>query len=681
MEDAWSLKLIIPTKVLFVNTCMDIQPEFRQKNILVNPKTWIIAGICILTLVCFRYSLNNRFTNWDDDVYVTNDPYIKAFTAENLKAIFTEDITRNNYHPLTMLSLAVNYHYAQLRPLTYYFTNILIHIANVILVFLLAMGLFKRMAKGEMKTANKWTPQFVMAAFCALWFGIHPMHVESVSWLAERKDVLYAFFYFAGLLLYLHYIDENKIKWYVLTLLFFLASCLSKPMAVVFPLSLLAIDVLLKRKLDRKLWMEKLPLFMASVVFGGYAYYRQNATGAITPFATLTIAERIMYASYGFVMYITKLFYPANLSTFYPYPYRYINGNLPFIYYASPFIAILIIAIPLFIAWKMNKTYFKVIAFGYGFFIINIIFVLQFISCGAAIMADRYSYVSYFGLLFMIAYFSGEIMDRFPAYKLSCIIILSLLSLELSYLCYQRTKVWHNAETLLTDAIQKYPYGALLSYKWLGNYYLDSLKLDKAESCYRVLTMLRAADAKVYDNLGTVLKFKNKYPQALGAYDTSCTMGGNIYRTLLDRSSCFADLGDTNAALQDYVNAMRLNHDAEKNYSEAAFSEVQGKQYADAIGRYNILLKFSPANPYYYFYRGVSKFGENKIKESSTDFKKALIFNNREVSVVAAYNLSVACDSLHDDSDAVRYALIAQQYGYKLNPEYLHKLKMREQSK
>jgi tetratricopeptide (TPR) repeat protein len=178
-----------------------------------------------------------------------------------------------------------------------------------------------------------------------------------------------------------------------------------------------------------------------------------------------------------------------------------------------------------------------------------------------------------------------------------------------------------------------------------------------------------------------VLKFKSEYPQALGAYDTSLEKGGNIYRTLLDRSSCLADLGDTNAAIRDYVTAMKLNPEAEKYYSEAGFNEVQGRQYEDAIGRYNILLKFSPDNPYYYFYRGVSEFGEDKIRESAIDFKSALRFNNREVSVVAAYNLSVACDSLNEDSDAMRYAHIAEQYGYHLDPEYYSKLKKKMQGK
>src|SRR5947199_7273351 len=112
-----------------------------MKNTVLIKRILILGAICVLTFICFRYTLNNEFTNWDDDFYVTNDPYIKAFTPHNLKVIFTEDITKNNYHPLCMLSLAINYHFSQLNPRAYYLTNILIHIANVMLVFLLMLQL------------------------------------------------------------------------------------------------------------------------------------------------------------------------------------------------------------------------------------------------------------------------------------------------------------------------------------------------------------------------------------------------------------------------------------------------------------------------------------------------------------------------------------------------------------
>lgn len=634
----------------------------------------ILAVICIVTFVSFRYTLDNLLTNWDDDVYVTHDKYIESFSRENLKAMLTEDITKNNYHPLTMLSLAMNYHFSQLEPHSYYLTNVLIHIANVILVFLLAMGLCKRLKFKDDRT-------LFIAAFCAILFGVHPMHVESVSWLAERKDVLYAFFYFLGLLSYLKYFDKNKTKWYLLTILCFLLSCLSKPMAVVFPGSLLAIDILLKRKWQWKVITDKIPFILIALLCGGYAVYRQNATGAIASFNALKFSERVMFASYGFVMYIYKLFNPTFLSTFYPYPAHYLDGSYKWIFYWAPFISVLIIAIPLFLTWKYNRKYFSVVAFGLGYFIANVIFILQFISCGTAIMADRYCYVAYFGLFFMLLYFISEISDKVPASKYTIIGVLSLISVELSYLCYERTKVWHNSETLYKDAIRKFPYQAWLSYKWLGNYYMDSARYNEAEKCFRVLTLTRAADPTDYDYLGTIMKYRNQYVKAMGAYDTSLHMGGNIYRTLLDRSTCFYDMGDSASALRDFVAAARLNPEAEKNYSDEGQREVQEGYFPDALARYSILLKFRPTNPYYYFFRGVSNYDLHKLKDAEVDFKQVLSFNNRVVSDPAAYNLSVVCDSLNEDSDAVKYALISEQLGHVLSPDYINNLRKKRRGK
>src|SRR5580698_7791620 len=120
-----------------------------MNSTFINKQILILGAICVLTFLCFRYTIQNQFTIWDDDYYVTNDPYIKALTPENLKVIFTQDITKNNYHPLCMLSLAINYHFSQLNPQAYYLTNILIHIANIILVFFLLLQLCRRLKMDE----------------------------------------------------------------------------------------------------------------------------------------------------------------------------------------------------------------------------------------------------------------------------------------------------------------------------------------------------------------------------------------------------------------------------------------------------------------------------------------------------------------------------------------------------
>ncbi len=639
----------------------------------------ILGVICVVTFICFQYTQHNQFTNWDDDFYVTHDKYITSFSKENLKVIFTEDITKNNYHPLCMLSLAVNYHFSQLEPRAYYLTNIFIHIANVVLVFFLMVLLCRRLKVDE-------TGILFIAGFGALWFGVHPMHVESVAWIAERKDVLYAFFYFAGLLTYLQYIKEDKKQWvwYGVTFLLFVASCLSKPMAVVFPFSILCLDVLLKRAWSKKLITEKIIFFLASLICGSMAFYTQNKTGAIASFSTLTIFERIMYAGYGYMMYISKLFNPSYLSTFYPYPYRYTTGYLHQVFYFAPMFAIASIALPLWYTWTKKREYFPVVAFGIGYFVANVMFILQFVSVGAAIMSDRYSYVAYFGLLFLLFYMLNELRKKFPAAKVALLAVLLLASGGLAYGCYQRTFVWHDSETLLSDAIEKYPFKkdpdvphdskntgiAALSYKWRGNYYLEKGELDKALDDYEVLLVIRQADAKVLERMAVIYAAKKDYQKSMELFDRSLDEQNNVYKTYLDRSLVYLEMGDSVKALKDYVVSCQLNPKSEQIMSDSSFLAVQRQAFDAALSRYNLLLKLNTNNPFFYFYRGVALYSKGFVEPAIADWEIAVKFNNADTKKAASNNLCVAYDGVGDAQRALYYLDMAIATGNTPKPDF-----------
>ena len=633
-------------------------------------KSVMIAIICIVTFVSFRYTLQNQFTNWDDDFYVTNDEFIREFTPHNLRVIFTEDITKNNYHPLCMLSLAVNYHFSQLEPWSYYLTNILIHIANAVLVFFLFIQLCRRLALTEQ--AGLFT-----AFFGSLWFGIHPMHVESVAWIAERKDVLYAFFYIGGMISYLWYLDASERKWFRVTFVLFVMSCLSKPMAVVFPLSLLCIDFLLQRTPDKKLLTEKTVFFLTSLLCGATAFYTQHRTGAVASFNALSLAERIMYAAYGFIMYIAKLFNPTDLSTFYPYPYRYINGTLPVVYYTAPFLALAILILPVWMLYKRKSPYFRVVAFGIGFFLVNVIFVLQFISVGSAIMSDRYSYVAYIGLFFLLAYLAQSFTAQKQKLRTAMIAVLLLLSAGLAVLCAERTKVWHNSETLHTDAIEQYPYRALLSYKWRGHYYFSTGQFDKAMKDYGLLMTLHAEDNKVRTNVEKIEVLRNMQLTGVafpGNAGNPLSRGVN-YRNQLDSAFVSVQQGDTLAAFRHYVLAIAADPvQAEKAMAQSSNDLVQNQQYIMAIRQYNMMMKLNTTNPFYYFLRGCAHFGSNSINAAVADWETAVKMNVKDVQQSASYNLSVAYDSLGDSKKAYYYISKAQDLGYKPAPDFVAKL-------
>ena len=207
-------------------------------------------AIAIITFIVYRSVLGNQFLDWDDWIYVEKDPFIKSFTLHNIQMMLFHNITQNYFHPLTMLSLAVNYHFSQLNPEAYYVTNLLIHCGNTILIFFLTKTLLENMSErygyGEIQGIT-W-----LAALVSLIHGVHPMHVESVAWLAERKDVTYSFFYFAGLIAYVRYLKDPNLKSLLLVVFLYGCSLMGKPMAVSFPLSLFAVDILFKNDKRRE---------------------------------------------------------------------------------------------------------------------------------------------------------------------------------------------------------------------------------------------------------------------------------------------------------------------------------------------------------------------------------------------------------------------------------------------
>ncbi len=289
-----------------------------------------IAGILLITFICYLPVLSDKkeFTNWDDPGYVTEQKLVKDLNAETLKTLFkpSTDVMLN-YHPLTMISLGIDYKLGfdkktntlSIKPFAW--SNLILHLLNTALVFI-----FLYLLSGR----RIWA-----AVISALWFGIHPMHVESVAWISERKDVLYCFFFLLSCIAYLKYLETNRFLLLASCFFFFVLSCLSKAMAVPLPLVLILIDILHKRKINFKVVLEKAPFLIVALLIGYNAVLIQDK-GAIAEFEIFTLAERFMFAAYGFFMYIVKLIAPFELSAFYPYPNLDESGNIPAVYYLSP---------------------------------------------------------------------------------------------------------------------------------------------------------------------------------------------------------------------------------------------------------------------------------------------------------------------------------------------------------
>ncbi|MCH7534555.1 MAG: hypothetical protein IH948_02205, partial [Bacteroidetes bacterium] len=273
-----------------------------------RPKTLALIGIAILlSAIAMWPCLDNDFTNWDDGKYIMENDLVKDLTASNVyKMFFEKDLKGRSYVPLSLVTWAIEYDIWQDDPAPYHRHNLILHLCNIALVFFFILFITSRVE---------------ISFITAVLFGIHPMHVESVAWITERKDVLYTFFYFSSLICYVKYLKQgaNSMRLYFFTLILFFLSTTAKSSAVTLTGVLLLLDFLAHRKLDRKLVFEKVPFFIITVVMGIITVIAAQSTDTIASAEAFSIFERFMFASYGMITYIAKMVVPFHLAAYYPY--------------------------------------------------------------------------------------------------------------------------------------------------------------------------------------------------------------------------------------------------------------------------------------------------------------------------------------------------------------------------
>lgn len=329
----------------------------------------LISLILIITFVAFLPSLKNGFVNWDDEIYVINNTAIKSLSVGNINKILTSFFV-GNYQPLAILSYLLEYQFVKLNLFGYHLTNLILHLFNCLLVFWLIAMLSGRVS---------------IALITSILFGVHPLLVESVAWISERKDVLYAVFFLGATICYLKYLREKqKLKYYLFSIFLFALSLLSKSMAITLPLVLLLIDYLLHRRHDKYMFIDKAPFFLLSLIFGIIAIYSQNSSEPSMQRGLYYLLTKFIILSYCIIFYLNKIFMPIRLSCLYPY-YGLENILLP-LFYPTMFIILLVAVI-------ISCKYTKKFIFGSAFFLIIILPVLQFMPLGETIVADRYKYI------------------------------------------------------------------------------------------------------------------------------------------------------------------------------------------------------------------------------------------------------------------------------------------------
>ena len=573
------------------------RPWYRQR-----PIQLALLVVLLLTTVAYVPSLSNGWVIWDDPDYVTDNTLIYQLNGANLKAIFTESIAYN-YHPLTILSLGINYAFAGDNAVPYHYTNLALHLINCVLVFLFVYRLFK----------SNWQ----LAFFVALFFGIHPMHVESVAWVTERKDLLYTLFFIPALLAYLRYVRGGNRRYLLFTVGWFLLSLLSKPAAVTLPLVLLLIDWFERRRFTTRVALEKVPFFVLSVLFGLLTYAIQEEV-AVKSVEEIGFLQRICFAGYGFLTYLWKSVVPINLAAFYPYPP--VNA-VPGYFYAFP-VAALALTGGLLYAWRNKRPYL----FGFGFFVLVISIALQLLSFGAAIMADRYTYVPFIGLFIVYGIFLLNIVKKQPKWRNLVYGGVGIYTLVLTAATWQQCKTWQNSGTLWTAVIERTAYGArsatALSNR--GTWLKQQGETEAALADFNAALAIDHKDATARQNRANIYFNRQELNKAVADYDILLSQDPNNAKALSNKGAAVSMLGQNDEAIRLLNRALEVDPRLTDAWKNRAVLHFQTAAYAAAIRDYQKYLEFYPNNADFHNAIGVAYQRLNDWTASITAFDQAI---------------------------------------------------------
>jgi tetratricopeptide (TPR) repeat protein len=559
-----------------------------------KPKYFLFLVIILLiSFLAYLPAIQNGFL-WDDEKYILDNPLIYSV---NLQKIFSEYVM-GNYHPLTILTLAGEYHFFELNAIGYHVVNITLHVVNVALVFYAMLLLTKKNA---------------VALVTALLFGIHPLHVESVAWASELKDLLYTLFFLASFIFYLKFLKERQNKFYILALFLFLLALLSKAMAASLPVVLLITDYFLKRKFSGKLLLEKLPFFLLAILFGVVAVFAQKDIGAtdVTPFNPL---QRIAFACYGLITYLVKLIWPMNLNAYYPYPIK--NGDsIPVFYYA--YIGfVLVMAAAIFYTHRFTRK----IIFGFAFYTATVFLVLQLLPVGGAIMADRYSYIPSIGIF----YLAGEGLNSLwlKKYKWVVIPVTAGFSIFFFVTTYARCSIWKDAKTLWTDVInhtQTLP----LAYYNRGIIFAKEGNVNLALADYSKAIEINPSYTEPYINRANLLRDQNKRQEALSDYNRVIELKPAFAIAYFNRGMLFMVEKKDTEALRDYNKAIALNPNYSKAYNNRGVLLMNENKYAQAIIDFQKVFQLEPNFAEAHFNMGVCAYNLGRKTEACGELQKA----------------------------------------------------------
>ena len=543
-----------------------------------------LAGLFLLTVMVFRGVLDNGFVlNWDDFEYVTENPMIQKWA--NFFEM-TVSFHSANWHPLTWFSHALDYQIYGLNPFGHHLTSLFLHGLNTCWVFILFILLVGRGKEGANYSV------YVGGIFTALLFGLHPLRVESVAWISERKDLLCGFFYFSTIGVYYLYLREKKRWIYSVMFFLFALAIMSKPMAVTLPLVLLLLDIFPLERLRlakdlSPLLMEKIPLFALSLIGGVLTLLAQGTTGAVRTLQETSLSDRILNSFHTLWAYIEKTFWPRDLLPFYP---LWENPSWLSIKFLLGLILFLGATLFSFYQWRKGNPAW---AIAWLFYLVTLAPVIGIIKVGTQAMADRYTYIPTLGPIFLVGAGLTNLWQR-NIFRWGIILGTTIMVFALSILSSKQTKIWHDGESLWIPVVEKFPKKVYRAHANLATYYFQEGHLQKAENQLKTALRIQPNQVDTFFYLGMIYTNQGRLAEAKEALQKALLLNAKDERVLYRLGILYEKLGQEDLAQNEYKKALHLKPKAELVRLRLGQLYVKTGRFPEAEEQFKKVLEFDP---------------------------------------------------------------------------------------
>ncbi len=605
---------------------------------------YLAAAVALLAFAVYLPALRNDFLNWDDNVYVVDNPFIRSFNVNLFKGAFCQ-FTASNWHPLTWLSHALDYAVWGMNPVGHHLTNIVLHGVNTFLVVLLIVMLLEAArqslaGQGGTGFLNDRTI-LVVGGGTGLLFGLHPLHVESVAWVAERKDLLCALFYLLSVMIYVKYgaagrnerdrgngFFRLRDKRYWFALGFFILALLSKPMAVSLPLVFLILDwhplnrISSFRSFQLAL-AEKLPFATLSFISSLLTVLAQKSGGALVAFESEPLLKRVIVASHSILSYLLKLILPVNLKPFYSYPRN--ASIMTSEYIAAIFLVIGITVLGIMIARK-HRTMMSL----WSYYVVTLMPVLGIVQVGGQAMADRYIYLPgispFFAATLMFAWGSGKITEsiqRSPMYRTISWVVMSILLITLSWLTVRQIGIWNNSIIFWNHVIAQEPTRFPLAYNNRGIAYENQGRLKEALDDFNRAIAVNPSYVDAYYNRGKAFDAMGERDAAIADFDKVLDLNPGNYFACNNLGVIYGKAGSYKTAMEYFNRSITLNPEYANSYFNRGLSYFFSGRYDRALEDFNKTIDLENDFAMAYMQRGNLFFRTGRRDLAQADFQKA----------------------------------------------------------